>query len=328
LPAPLPELGEGFDFKGREPQLAVLFLLASAFRRVQEDLLTATSSLRPGLVDYVSALASAFVDAINIQHDPADALLSWDSFTARERAKKVPPKVQELFASGRETIEEALLAGFDPRRYLVDVNERARAAVEALATRIGLTGSPPIEPASMTISWKEHRDFIWPSTGGRTIAWVFQHHRSAVWSAVLAEVILQHEYLSHLLPRSDSLSETIREGWLMETLHEEIRARGKPSDLRVFMHVRDKLNGLPRSESLAWVADTMLLVREDLYWNLTRDVLAELPGHNPKGRADLVLRFLQDLDLRQRREFLENPALTGLDSLYEEAMKRLLEARG
>jgi hypothetical protein len=294
--------------------------LAAAFRQVQEDLLSVASNLRPGLVDYVSALASAFVDAIDVQHDPADALLSWDSFAARQRAKKAPQEIQELFATGRKTIEGMLQTGFDPRRYLGELNERARAAVEALATRIGLTGQPPIELAPVTISWREHRHFIWPSTGGRAIAWVFQYHRSALWAAVLTEVILQHEYLSHLLPRSDSLSEAIREGWLMETLQLEIRERGKPSDLRVFVHVRDKLNGLPRSESLAWVAAAMELVRKDLYWNLTRDILAELPGHNPQGRADAVLRFL--LELTDLREFLvENPHLKGLDSLYEEVPK-------
>jgi hypothetical protein len=327
LPAPLPEFGEGFDLKAREPQLAVLFLLASAFRQIQEDLSTAASSLQPGLVDYVLALASAFIDAIHMQQDPADALLSWDSFAARQRAKKAPQKVQELFATGRKTIEGMLQTGFDPRRYLGEVNERARAAVEALATRIGLPGQPPIELAPITISWKpitisEQGQFIWPSTGGRAIAWVFQYHRSALWAAVLAEIILQHEYLSHLLPQSDSLSETIREGWLMEALQVEIRERGERSDLIVFAYVRDNLNGLPRDQRLAWVAAGIEAVRKDLFWNLTRDILAELPGHIPQGRADAVLSFLLGFtDTDERRKFLEKPHLTGLDSLYEEVAK-------
>ncbi|HEY0514621.1 MAG TPA: hypothetical protein VGH73_22150 [Thermoanaerobaculia bacterium] len=323
MPGLLPEFGEGFDSKAREPQFAVLFLLASAFREVQEDLLSATSDLRPGLVDYTSALASAFADAIYMQTEPVDALLTWDSFTARQRARKAPQKVQELLANGRETIQAALHAGFDPRRYLADANQRARAAIGTLATRIGLAGQTTVELAPIRISWKESRDFLWPSTGGRKIAWVFQYKHAALWAAVLAEIILQHEYLSHVLPRSDSLSETVREGWLMETLHVEVRERGSPADLRTFMHVRDSLNGLPRSEPLAWVTDMMLLVREDLYWSLTRDLLAEPPGYQPEGRGDVVLRFLEGLTRPgQRREFLENPRLAGLDSLYEEVRMR------
>jgi hypothetical protein len=356
LPGPFPDYGEGFDHKAREPQLAVLFLLVSAFREIQEDLFNATWGLRPMLTDYISMLASVFVDpdAVRVQTEPEDALLVWDSFVAKLRAMKVPTQVENLFARGRAKIQ-ALLADVDPGRYLAEANERARAAVEALATRIGPTDGTVVELAPITISWREGLDFRWPSSATirvrssasaaavsarsagvvaaaaadgeeemfveRRIAWVFQHHPSAMWAAMIADVVLQHEYLSHLLPRSDSLPDIVREGWLMWVLGRELGQ----VEVRVFSHIRYELTGLGHPNAfpgLEEAEEEIFNKRPDLYWGLTRDLLTAPPGPEPAGRAKVVLEFLSRLHLRPLRDFLKDSRLTGLESLYEAVLRQ------
>jgi hypothetical protein len=331
LPGLLPEYGEGFDHKARAPQFAVLFLLASALRKIQGDLFNATRGLQPRLPDYISMLASKFADprAVSVRTEPKDALLSWDSFAADQLEAKVPKIVQDLFAQGRATLDELLHADFDPRRYLAEANESARATVEALARRIGLADRIPLEPALIRICWREGGDFRWPSTAveGRQITWVFQNHPLAMWTAMLAQVILQHEYLSHLLPRSDSLSSVVREGWLMWVLEGEV-ANSSGVELGVLEHVRYRMDGLGSPlafPELRAVVEVMSIKREDLYWSLTHDLLALPPGPESAEYADAVLNGLMTLvmlNLRQLRSFLDDSSLTGLESLYEAVRKR------
>jgi hypothetical protein len=276
-------------------------------------------------------LASTFVDpgAVGVRTEPKDALLSWESFTANQRGAKVPKKVQRLLAQGRATLQKLLRAGFDPLRYLAEADEKARTAVEALAKRIGLTDRIPIEPAQIRICWREGEGFRWPSTTveERQITWVFQNHPSAMWAAMLAQIILQHEYLSHLLPRSDSLSNTVREGWLMWVLEGEV-AKSSRVESGVLEYVHYRLDGL--GDPLAFlelrpVVDVMFYKREDLYWSLTHDLLALAPGLEPAEQADAVLNGLMtlvSLNLQQLYQFLEDSSLAGLGSLYEALRKR------
>ena len=235
-------------------------------------------------------------------------------FATTQQAEKVPKAVQDLFARGRARITTLLNTSFDPRRYLAEANESAIAAVEALAAKIGLKDWTPIKPASIEISWRERR-----------ITWVFKYHTMAVWTAILAKVILQHEYLSHILPRTDSPLTIVREGWLMWTLQREVSDLSR-DESEVFEHVRRQKSGYANLEvfrGLGAVGEAMLIKRPTLYWALTRDLLAAPSGLGPAKQADVVLNFLMDLTPRSRRDdFLEDRGLTGLESLYKAVTRR------
>lgn len=57
----------------------------------------------------------------------------------------------------------------------------------------------------------------------REIHWTLHPFEHSLFGAMVAPRVLEHEYVSHLIPRNQYLSKGVREVWLVETLEEEHR---------------------------------------------------------------------------------------------------------
>jgi hypothetical protein len=195
--------------------------------------------------------------------------------------------------------------------------------------RLGAEDLLDAEPIPIRISWDQYgvRASASSSRTAREITWTFQHFARALWSALAAEPVLQHEYLSHLVPRNPDLSSRVREGWLMEALMAEIRDGGPDGqlDLRLLKYLRERLGADPELGDLAaygslGLLDTAVFIRirnPALFWGVTREMLAMEPGAEAARQVDEVLRELEAKRDQELCAIFESVGPAGIAKLHE-----------
>jgi hypothetical protein len=140
------------------------------------------------------------------------------------------------------------------------------------------------------------------------IHWTLQPFRHNLFGAMVVPHILEHEYISHLIPRNPLLSQGVREVFLVEALAEQHRddvedVRNKNVDMKLDGWFRCLLEehfcrvGRSTRASLRdyeGVAIRMRRRSKPEFWKMTAEIL-RLPEDGDANTVDRVVRLLRSL---------------------------------
>jgi hypothetical protein len=295
LPDQLYGWGEEPDSLERA-QTEVLFLLASSLRSSWLDLYTATRYFNGTWVRYIEHIAKIFSEQAASISACGNVIHLWSQFENVLDVQQSPAEVRSIFARVRLGIEDRLQAGGDPLLYLAECNLRACEAVQGLLKGFGID-DPVVCAVPVHLIRDEHGKQPLASTfpGKAEIRWAIQAKPRAFWAALAAQSILEHEYLSHLVPRSPSLSPYVREEWLMAVLLQDIHRRSD-ADNNLVWYLRQKLGewGDLKLWRLQDAASVMISHESysKVYVNFNRELLTLPIGPDTAARVDRILEAL------------------------------------
>ena len=221
-------LEDSFGASSVHAKLSVLVMIASAFRSHLTELMAAADhdgGLPEGtqIVDTMADVLSSQMGAIRL---PNAALVVWTQFRGR---LTVGWNLGSRTAQVLDQIEQDLTArsnAGDPQfaeNFLHYANVRGAEWIsQYILPNIGRPSIAPV-PVRVTYDQKGEKYCASSSRLAGTIGWILQPCKHSFYAGLIAERVLEHEYLSHLLPGNQKLSKGIREVWLMETLEEEHR---------------------------------------------------------------------------------------------------------
>lgn len=288
---------------GEEPdalelaQAEVLFLLADSLRSSWPDLYEATRHFNGTWVRYVNGVAEVFRKDIASVSARDDAAVLWSQFEKTLLVQKSPAEVRVILDQVGRGIRDRLRNGNDPLLYLVECNVRACKAVHDLLKSFGVE-EPALRPVPVLLVRDAHRGrspLAWTMHGKAEIRWALQHKPRAFWAALAVQLVLEHEYLSHLAPRSLLLSPFVREEWLMAVLLLDIQRRSN-ADHRLFWYLRYRLGEIGELTMLRLPDAASTMTSHELYHPIYRRFnreLLSLPADPvAAARADEILEFL------------------------------------
>jgi len=301
---------------GEEPdaleraQAEVLFLLASSLRSSWFDLYMATRFFHGTWVQYGEGIVEVFCKEIASVSARANAAHLWTQFEDTLLVRNSPMEVKSIFDRVRRGIEDRLRNGGDPLLYLEDCNFHACVAVHSLLKEFGIE-DPAVREVPVLLVRDAHGEQPLACTipGKTEIRWAFQHKARAFWAALAAQSVLEHEYLSHLAPRSLLLSPSVREEWLMAVLLLEVQGRSN-ADHRLLWYLRYRLGEIGELTMLRLpdAANTMSS-RESyrkIYARFNRELLTLPTDPGAAARADEILEFLDTAPPEVWGRLLEN----------------------
>ncbi|HVS87538.1 MAG TPA: hypothetical protein VHF01_04880 [Candidatus Acidoferrum sp.] len=174
------------------------------------------------------------------------------------------PKFRNTTGASREILEairaQSLTELPKPDAFsdLVSANATAHRFTKDTLKKHGLAGLLVAEPALVQIfaDLKAVHFCAGTSRIANKIRWAYQPVAHALEGIVLADLVLAHEYLSHLVPKNSRLDQSVREGWLVSALRESFQsvpaiphwkralwAQHRADLYRHFLKVREALPG-------------------------------------------------------------------------------------
>src|SRR5947209_2132000 len=218
-------LAKEFDALDRA-RAEVLFLITGGLSSSWDGLFRATRFLDGTWVQYVDTVAAVLKDQEKGVSTRVHASDLWCLVEGSLLVKNSPEDVRSIFRRVGEAIAETLQREIDPFLYLDECNARACAAVRELVKKLGVeNGGIEVVPLTILLDEGGRKPVAATTLLERGIYWAFDGRPRTLFAAVAAQSVLEHEYLSHLAPRSDSLSPLVREEWLMVLLLFDIRSR-------------------------------------------------------------------------------------------------------
>ncbi|HKV10409.1 MAG TPA: hypothetical protein VJ725_19870 [Thermoanaerobaculia bacterium] len=288
---------------GEEPgalelaQAEVLFLLAGSLRNSWPDLYKATRYFNGTWVQYINGIAEVFRKDIAAVSSRADVVFLWSQFEKTLLVQKSPKEVRALLDQVGQEIGDRLGNGGDPLLDLAERNVRACTAVRGLLKSFGVeqTILLPVPVLLIPDAHRGQSPLAWTMPGRTEIRWALQREPRAFWAALAVQSVLEHEYLSHLAPKSHLLSPSVREEWLMAVLLLDVQRRSN-ADHRLLWYLRYRLGGIGELTMLRLpdAASTMSSYEpySKVYRRFNRELLSLPADPGAAARADEILELL------------------------------------
>jgi hypothetical protein len=299
------------DLPAIHARVDVLLLLARAVRLHFPEFVNAQDANGPPApYEVLRILADILADQMArlTITDITHALDVWASFTADPAVKKLPgPSSRLIRTMGQRVAADANTANAGMGRNIIwAANLQAqRWIVDRFLPQVS---GIRFAPAPVVIDYDESgRQFCASSSPLRgEIHWTLQPLRHSLFGAMVMPHILEHEYVSHLIPRNQNLSKGVREVFLVETLEEEHRndinqdARNRNAEIKLdgwFRYLLEAhschLGQSNRAElrDFQGVATRMRLKSKSDFWKMTGEILY-LPKEGDAELVNLVIRAL------------------------------------
>jgi hypothetical protein len=216
---------------------------------------------------------------------------------------------------------------FEGERRLLRMHDTAVDWIRDLGARRGISVLKAANPYPIRVHYNPKGDDYCASSSlfANEIGWNLQLVERALYGALILDMLFEHEYLSHMLPKNNFLSRDVREIWLSAGLFwESVDRPGNAGE----KHVREVLWELFRRElnkhfdpknlsfygpwKLDQLVEKIFFLSPDSFWEITK---AMIECSDIRQNADTIDAFLRDL-LRlpdsALREGLLNPARWGL----------------
>jgi len=319
----VPTLNSDFEAPALKAKLEILVLLADSLRP-QRRTLDAASDWHK----YIVGLAQEFEKQVGEADRREHVINIWQSFTSSILISRAPNSVKSAFKKAHEVISTRIGRGLDPLEYLATANERAHTWMLDLLSKRGLKDLLSSQPVAMSVFWDQAGRCPIASSSRLEgeIVWAFQPYAHSLWGALVADHVIAHEYLSHLVPRNLSPWRKVREGWLMELLLSEIR-NSSSEERRFDLFALEHLQRRPVEAfdsyalySVRAVADVFLSHTPDLFWRLTGEILRLDDGEERAQQVEDLIQKLADLRLDElKTEILSRAdwSLEGLSSYLD-----------
>jgi hypothetical protein len=234
----------------------------------------------------------------------------WKQFMASRTVQRLPPSgIEALGEAGKKVTIDAVRANAG-----VGLHILARANQEA-TNWIGRRIMPYLRETSLAIApvvidydvaGTQFCASSSPLSG--EIHWTLQPFEHSLYGAMAVSRVLEHEYVSHLLPRNQYLSNGVREVFLVETLDEEHRDEAElnprvlHAEMKVARWFREKLDqhfqrgGQTSRAELRDFEDVAIRIRRRSpadFWKMTNEIMSLEDGEEEAGLVDRTLRLLR-----------------------------------
>jgi hypothetical protein len=305
----------------------IQLLMAEALHSHRMRLLDATRRARQerGWRQYVAALATHY-DAEVRQHNlstPGDINLVLDAWRASGLVKKAPAEVRQVVDDICLAAKHAVSLDAIVLQRLSGANDRAHAGVSALLARQRIDNDLGAAPAELSVIRAHPGDSCASSSPLLgSVTWHFDATARGLWGALQAEMVLRHEYLSHLAPRHPSLSSNVREGWLMEVLLEEIRSQfpeGQQFDGPALDDFRDDLTGRRSDRGVHDLAVRIRALNSDVYWGYTGAMVSATLKALPDAAVfdRVLLQLMDEVPVGRLRSRIASCSWSGLQAFVD-----------
>lgn len=217
----------------------------------------------------------------------------WGDFLGEERIKRLGPKTQGLLKAAAASAQRKLEKGKFEFSWLERCHARARSFLDGLLASRPLAGMHSLPETKVRVvedpSGRRYCASTQPGHG--EIQWAHQNVAHALTQMLLAERVLFHEYLSHVIPRNPALGRSVTEDWLVSLLEDlYFGGEGEPywlgalwttlrEDLEDYVEKMEAGSTLDPVKSkgikgVATVASDLLRNAPDPYWRFTEKVVA------------------------------------------------------
>jgi len=220
-------------------QFDVLLVLADAMDPSLPDLYQTSTNWHRGVAAAAEALASQTANVRTM----TDAIAIWSRVLIDLGVARYTPAAVAVLDTITERLQAAVLVEDGGLNRLAATHEAAVLWIRDLGVRRGLVD---LEQATI-YSIRAHYDpkgndyCASSSIFANEIGWNLQLVERALYGALILDMLFEHEYLSHMLPRNSYLSKSVREVWLSAVLYWE--SKSLPGDLarkKVQQHLWEK----------------------------------------------------------------------------------------
>lgn len=224
----IPQFDPSFEDTSLQAQFRILVALARALSHGLNQPATFLAFERAGLsgnqvVGHLGAIIAAHIEDGVEEVNAIDGI--WDAAFAG-------PKFRNTIGPCRDILEairaQSLAELPKPNSFfdLATANAAAHRFTKETLKKHGLDELLPAEPARVEIFADLTAVHFCAGTSrmAHKIRWAYQQVPHALEGLLLADLILSHEYLSHLVPINSHLDQSVREGWLVSALRETFQS--------------------------------------------------------------------------------------------------------
>lgn len=250
----------------------------------------------------------------------SDALAIWDLVLKTLVISRFPPDAKALMDAMTARLYTAVLSPDAGIACLEAAHLRAVTWVQTVGQQRNISVLKQATPIPILVGYDpDGLQFCASSSQlGNQIGWSLQLKRRALYGALIADMFLAHEYLSHMLPRNTHLSWNVREVWLSTALFWE--RKSQPGDAAQ-QHVaqfcweqfRHELNMQfdpnnrkffgPRQ--LDGLAEVTYLLSEEIFWDITKTILECSDNAQNAQAINALLKHFMRLSQQQLKKTLE-----------------------
>jgi hypothetical protein len=292
----------------------VLLLIGRAVRSHFPDLVDAcegnpTSSPWDEVLRVLAEILFREMSAKNVTNI-SHAIDLWNEFARSLTVKNLPLAGRDAIrAAGTKVVNDAIAANAGIGMYILQAaNTQAERWIKS---RI----SPHMKDASfvgatLVIDFDEHGTQFCASSSPLSgeIHWTLQPFEHSLYGAMVVSRVLEHEYVSHMIPVNQFLSKGVREVFLMEMLEEEHRndavqiQRNNNAEIKLAAWFRWKLEQhfyRNRQANRAELRDFEKVAvgfrrkSPSNFWKMTSEILLLPDGEAEALLVDQVLKFLR-----------------------------------
>jgi hypothetical protein len=305
-------------------QAEVLFLIAGSLSSFWDLLFRATRLYKGTWVQYVEGVAGLLKSQEGGISTRAQASDLWHIFEVSLLVKNSPEEVRSVVRRAGEDLAKKLQSETDPFLYLEECNARACVAVRELLDKLGVEDRGiEVVPLNILLDQEGKAPVAATSSLEREINWTLDRRPRSLFAAVAAQSVLEHEYLSHLAPRSDALTPLVREEWLMALLLFDIRDRNaNDAAFSAVYYLWRNLNALGEvtRPELSLAAAKMEYAHYDLYIRFNREILNLPSDKAAAARLDEVVDYIGNASEDDLRRLFTGPTGT-LFNMWKEVQR-------
>jgi hypothetical protein len=308
------------DFSASIPraQLEIFLLLADAIRPSLSDLYRV---LPDGWHEVITILARILAQVLPAMKTASQVQPIWRQFLADARIVSLPKKATVIL-----TTASARLAAIRRNRkrnlqYVDQANDEAVNWIRTLGISRNVSRFAQIAKVPLRVYFDPAAEQYCASSSSLAgeIGWKLQLIEYALYGALIPDLLFEHEYISHLLPRNQSLSQPVRERWLtvaLESAHQN--SAGNPNQRHVNLYLwgryRDELSQHKGGGGRAYGpyalearASNAAFHNPQIFWLLTSAFLELGDDDQSALWVDYVLARITELNDAQLRTVLSSP---------------------
>lgn len=236
----------------------------------------------------------------------------------------VPTGAKTVLDTIAKRLAAAVLIPFQGEQRILSMHNAAVEWIKDLGVRRGI---PILEQATVypiRVHYNPDGNDYCASSSlfANEIGWNLQLVERALYGALILDMLFEHEYLSHMLPRNNFLSKDVREIWLSSALFwESVGLPGNTTEKHVrevlWEKFRRELNKHFDSKNLSFygswkldqLAEKIYSFAPDTFWDITKAILECADGQDKAKVVDAFLKELLALPANELRAgLLSDPA--------------------
>jgi hypothetical protein len=203
-------------------QFDVLLVLADAMAPLLPDLYQVAGNWHR----VVAAAAEALANQTAKVRTVADAMPIWNRVLIDLDVARLSPAAAMVLDSITRRLEAAVLLPYDGEDRLAATHAAAVSWIRDLGVRRGLSDLEHARQYPLRAHYDPNGIDYCASSSlyANEIGWNLQLVERSLYGALILDMLFEHEYLSHMLPRNSFLSKSVREIWLSAALYWEAKS--------------------------------------------------------------------------------------------------------